>query len=309
MKRVIVLGGTGMLGSMVVDVLSRSADFSVTSTTREITAAENCRHAFPSVRWIGFDASVNDLSLIDGHEWIVNCIGITKPLIHDDNAFEVERAVQVNSLYPQRLASKAKKSGGRVLQIATDCVYSGEKGRYVETDAHDALDVYGKTKSLGESVQPWVHNLRCSIIGPEPKDFKFLLEWFVRQPRDAQVNGFTNHRWNGVTTFHFARVIAGIIRNGVDLPNVQHLVPSGDVTKAEMLEAFAASYGRQDINIRHTVAEKVIDRTLASVRPDVSSELWRTAGYPTPLTVPEMIREMAKNPNRIVASERIGTVR
>ena len=66
--------------------------------------------------------------------------------------------------------------GARVLQIATDCVYSGAQGAYVETDLHDALDVYGKTKSLGECQEPNVYHLRCSIIGPEPKDFKFLIE-------------------------------------------------------------------------------------------------------------------------------------
>jgi dTDP-4-dehydrorhamnose reductase len=308
MKRVIVLGGSGMLGSMVTDVLSRSSDLSLTATLRERGLAETCAQVFPSVNWVQFNASTDDAAVIDGHDWVVNCIGITKPLIHDDNASEVERAIRVNSLFPQRLAVKAKEIGARVLQIATDCVYSGAKGHYVETDPHDALDVYGKTKSLGETVQPWVHNLRCSIIGPEPKDFKFLLEWFIRQPRGAQVNGFTNHRWNGVTTYHFGRVVGGIIRSGTDLPNSQHLIPSGDVTKAEMLDTFAAAYDRRDVTVRHTTAEKVIDRTLETTRPEVSGELWQWAGYPVPPTVPEMIREMAANPNRIIA-ERAGIAR
>ena len=301
-KNVIVLGGSGMLGSMVADVLSRDPSLDVTATVREPDLLEPCRQALPSVQWARFDATSQDgFDVIKGNDWIVNAIGITKPLIRDDNAFEIERAIRVNSLFPQLLAAKAKEADARVLQIATDCVYSGQKGRYVENDLHDALDVYGKTKSLGETVLPWVHNLRCSIIGPEPKDFKFLVEWFVRQPRGAAVNGFTNHRWNGITTYHFGRVAQGIIQSDTPLPNMQHLVPSGDVTKAQMLESFAEVYDRNDVTIRSVAAEKIIDRTLETKQPEVSAELWRLAGYDKPPTVPAMIREMAANPNRLAA--------
>lgn len=306
-RKIIVLGGSGMLGSMVTDVLSRDPELEVMSTARETDLLERGRRAFPGVKWVEFDATRPDgFDVIAGNDWVVNAIGITKPLIRDDNAFEIERALRVNSLFPQTLAAKAHQVGARILQIATDCVYSGAKGRYVENDLHDALDVYGKTKSLGETVLPWVHNLRCSIIGPEPKDFKFLVEWFVRQPASAQVNGFTNHRWNGVTTYHFGRVAQGIIKSGLELPNLQHLVPSGDVTKAEMLESFAAAYDRKDVTIRSVAAEKVIDRTLETKQPEVNGELWRLAGYETPPTVPEMIAEMAQNPNRLATATPAG---
>jgi dTDP-4-dehydrorhamnose reductase len=309
-RKIIVLGGSGMLGTMLTDVLSRDSELEVTSTAREPDLLERGRRAYRGVNWVLFDATRADsLNVMAGNEWVVNAIGITKPLIRDDNAFEIERALRVNSLFPHALAAKAREVGARVLQIATDCVYSGAKGGYVENDLHDALDVYGKTKSLGETVLRHVHNLRCSIIGPEPKDFKFLVEWFVRQPAGAQVNGFTNHRWNGVSTYHFGRVAQGIIKSGLELPNVQHLVPSGDVTKAEMLEAFAASYNRKDVTIRSVAAEKVIDRTLETKQPDVNRELWRLAGYETPPTIPEMIAEMAQNPNRFATDTAVARAR
>lgn len=301
MKRVIVLGGSGMLGSMVASVLAGDPGLEVTATVRPGPGAELCRRALPDLRWAGFDAQEEDgLEVLEGHDWVVNAIGITKPLIRDDNPFEVERAIRVNSLFPQRLAARARDCGARVLQIATDCVYSGQRGAYVESDPHDALDVYGKTKSLGESLHPWVHNLRCSIIGREPKDFKFLVEWLLRQPPGGEVTGFTNHRWNGVTTYHFARVAQGIVNGDPELPNLQHLVPADELTKAEMLEAIAAAYQREDIRVRRAPAEKVIDRTLRTSRPEVSAGLWRLAGYAAPPTVAEMIAEMAAHPGRLV---------
>jgi len=237
---------------------------------------------------------------VGGQQWIINAIGITKPLVRDDNPEQIETAISVNSLLPHALGRRAASVGARVLQIATDCVYSGSKGMYRESDTHDALDVYGKTKSLGESFQPNVHHLRCSIIGPEPKDFKFLLEWFLRQPRTGQVNGFTNHRWNGVTTLHFAKACLGIISRGISLTHLQHVVPNDPLPKSEMLKVFASVYGREDIRVQDVEAKSVIDRTLATDCEERNRALWQAAGYDHPPTVKQMIEELGAYDYRAV---------
>ncbi len=286
-----------MLGSMVADSLSRNKGLNVSATVRSQELGEKCRERLPGVNWVLFDADSPDaeksLDLIRGNDWAINAIGITKPLIHDDNAAEVERAVLINSLLPHQIARQAQKVGVRVIQIATDCVFSGNKGNYVETDAHDALDAYGKTKSLGEVHNTQVHHLRCSIIGPEPKEHKFLLDWFVRQAKNASVNGYTNHRWNGVTTLHFGKVCEGIITHDISLPHLQHVVPGGEVTKYEMLQEFARSFHREDVMIKPAQAAVVIDRTLKTANSQVNNSLWAAAGYSQPPTVPQMISEMA----------------
>jgi dTDP-4-dehydrorhamnose reductase len=296
--KVVVLGGSGMLGSMVADVLSRASGLEVAATVRSPQALERARRILPAIDWQLFDAEAfcggDGRFTVLARDWIVNAIGITKPLIRDDNALEVERALLVNSLFPHRLAEVAAAQGSRILQIATDCVYSGSKGAYAESDLHDALDVYGKTKSLGEVTSPAMHHLRCSIIGPEPKDFKFLLEWFRRQPRLARVNGFVNHRWNGVTTFHFAEIVRGVVSTGIALGSLQHVVPTGDRTKADMLRDFARAYDREDVQIQETSAAQVVDRTLATKHDEVNQALWRAAGRERPPTVPEMIAEVAR---------------
>jgi dTDP-4-dehydrorhamnose reductase len=281
---------------MVVDVLSRDPEMAVTATVRTSVLAESFQTLYPNVRWTIFDGLRSDSSapVLSGQAWIVNAIGITKPLIRDDNPGEIETAIAINSVLPNEMGRRAVETGATVLQIATDCVYSGAKGAYVETDPHDALDVYGKSKSLGETYLPSVRHLRCSIIGPEPKDFKFLIEWFRRQPRGAQVNGFLNHRWNGVTTLHFARLCLGVIRQCTDLPRLQHVLPSGDVTKAEMLLEFARAYDRSDIKIKHVEAQTVIDRTLATRDASMNEALWRAAGYKRPPSVGEMIAELGR---------------
>jgi dTDP-4-dehydrorhamnose reductase len=296
-KKVIVLGGSGMLGSMVADSLSRNKGLTVSATIRTPELAGKCRERLPGVNWVIFDAGSPDaekrLDVIRGNDWVVNAIGITKPLIHDDNPVEVERAVLINSLLPHQIARLAQTLGTKVIQIATDCVFSGNKGNYVETDVHDATDAYGKTKSLGEVNYAQINHLRCSIIGPEPKEHKFLLDWFVRQPQNASVNGYTNHRWNGVTTLHFARVCEGIITRDFSLSHLQHVVPGGDITKCDMLREFARSFHREDVTIKPGQAAVVIDRTLQTNNAVVNNALWEAAGYSQPPTVPQMIAEVA----------------
>jgi dTDP-4-dehydrorhamnose reductase len=297
MKKIVVLGGSGMLGSMVADVLRRDAEFEVAATVRSRGLAEQFSRRLPEVEWRLLDCAAPRESLreaIAGTEWVVNAIGITKPYAHDDNPQEVENAIRVNSVFPYELSAAARETGARVLQIATDCVYSGQKGQYTETSPHDALDVYGKTKSLGEVLYPNVHCLRCSIIGPEPKAYVFLIEWFRRQPRGAQVNGFVNHQWNGVTTLHFARLCAGAMKADLALPHLQHVIPSGSISKCDMLGVFAREFGRSDVRVVPVEAKTVVDRTLATGCDDLNRTLWSAAGYAEPPTVPEMIAELAK---------------
>lgn len=298
LKTVAVIGASGMLGSMVLDVLSQDEDLKLISTVRTKKLAELERSKFKNVDWRLLDVEKDNTaelrSAIHGASYIVNAIGVIKPYIHDDNPVETERAIKVNSLFPYKLAQLAVANRAQILQITTDCVYSGSRGSYVETDRHDALDVYGKSKSLGEALLPNVHNLRCSIIGPENKGYLSLLEWFLHLPRNAHIEGYINHRWNGITTLHFARICLGIIQKNVKLPPLQHIVPKDVVTKAELLRLFASEYNRGDIVITPTNAKIAIDRTLATKNESLNRELWRAAGYEEPPSISQMIAELAR---------------
>lgn len=297
MKQVLVLGASGMLGGMVADILSRDPDLQVAATVRSDRLAQACDRLIPSCRWLRFDAETDDVRplLADNtFDAVINAIGIIKPYIKDDNQAQTERAVRINALFPHLLARAAAEQGVRVLQIATDCVYSGRDGNYGEAAPHDALDVYGKSKSLGEVAAANVAHIRCSIIGPEPKAHVSLLDWFLGQAPGATVNGFTNHLWNGVTTLHFGKACAGIIKAGLELPQKLHLVPTATITKADMLGCFAQAYGRTDITVNYVAAGTVIDRTLQAANPELNRRVWQAAGYETPPTVPDMIAEMGR---------------
>lgn len=294
--RVVVLGASGMLGHAAVRVLGAEPSVEVVATARHPEAARDLPGMPPDVEWRALDAEGPEGAVADvcaGADWAVNGIGVIKPHIHDDASREVERAIRINSLFPHALAAAGGRVGCRVLQIATDCVYSGSRGRYGESDSHDALDVYGKTKSLGEVHGEGVHHLRCSIIGPELKAHVSLQDWLLRQPEGATVNGFTNHRWNGVTIYCLARLCLGIITHGIPLPHLRHIVPADSVSKCQLLELLRDAHGRRDLRIVPVEAATVVDRTLATEDPSGNEVLWRAAGYRGPATVAEMVEESA----------------
>ncbi|MGD8807207.1 MAG: sugar nucleotide-binding protein [Chloroflexota bacterium] len=289
-----ILGASGMLGAMLTHVLSQNPKLGVTATVRRHEALLKFKRLYPQVDWQLFDASAGEIPpSIERQGWVINAIGITKPYIDDEDPLKVRRAIQTNALFPHHLASWAEEYDFRVIQIATDCVYSGSEGAYHENHQHDALDVYGKTKSLGEVKSSAFYHLRCSIIGPEPEADAFLMAWFKNLPNGGQVTGFTNHVWNGVTTLQFAKLCEGIIVNDLPLPNLQHVIPGDTVSKYELLKIFARSLDRSDVIINPGAAKQVVDRTLATGDEASNANLWLSAGYSSPPTIASMVEELA----------------
>ena len=292
-----MLGATGMLGSMVLDYLASVEGYDLVATTRASSPPAELNEQFREVRWARLDAAETESGELDrvleGCDWAINAIGLIKPYVRDDNLTQAERAIRVNSIFPHALAGAAARHGCTVLQIATDCVYSGRRGDYSESAAHDALDVYGKSKSLGEARSDAARHLRVSIVGYEPKAYVSLLEWFLRQEQGAEVGGFRNHRWNGVTTLQFAKLCRGVIDQELNLPRLHHVVPGDTVTKLELLLGFARAFDRDDLTIKPTDAAQAIDRTLATENPELNRRLWSAAGYGAPPTIDSMLSELA----------------
>ena len=278
--KVAILGATGMLGSMVHRYLSQQPGYDLSVSTRYVLDAENTTVTLLS-------------NLLRGHDYAINCIGIIKPRIDEQDSVSVKRAIQVNSLFPHMLAKAAEATNCKVIQIATDCVYSGTTGGYTESSPHDATDVYGKTKSLGEVQSPNVHHLRCSIIGPEIKGHKSLLDWFLGQEQKANLAGFVNHKWNGITTLAFAKLCHRVMSQGIELPFLLHVVPQNVATKAELLDQFRYSFARLDIRVSEFEASVAVNRTLTTNAPELCADLWQLAGYVAPPTIQQMIEELA----------------
>jgi dTDP-4-dehydrorhamnose reductase len=289
--RVAILGGTGMLGDAVVSAFKGFAGEVIVSTRNE-----DLDGFPPEMKVIHFEAGKDNVAValdsLEPGDYIINCIGIIKTAIDEKDTESRKRAVEINSRFPSELAKYAELRGLKAIQIATDCVFSGKKGSYSETDPHDPVDLYGATKSAGEIKSASMMHLRVSIIGREKRGFTSLFEWVARQKPNAQIAGFTNHFWNGIPAIHFGKLTRAIVEEGFFEPGVHHILPKDTVTKAELVRLIANHVGRNDISIVDGLAPESVDRTLTTNNQAFNAKLWAAASRVTVPSVAELVAEI-----------------
>lgn len=280
--KVLILGATGMLGHALLYQLSERPEFNVFATVR---GTEGLDRWFPSrllhgIRG-GVDADRFDtvvLVLEEIHrDVVVNCVGVIKqlPLAKDPVV-----SITVNALFPHLLARVCGEKEMRMIHISTDCVFSGEKGNYLESDLPDATDLYGRTKFLGEVDTPRCVTLRTSIIGHELSGRHGLIEWFLAQ--EGSVRGFARAVFSGLTTVELARIVADHVILNEGLTGLYH-VSSAPISKYELLRLVMERYEKR-IRIEREEAF-VCDRSLDS------SRFRKATGYQPP-PWPEMVSRM-----------------
>ena len=126
--RILVLGGRGMLGHKVWEILSNSMD--VYATIRGSFDDLEELGSFDKNKIIsGIDAL--DFSLLErkieelSPDVVLNCIGIVKQI---EDAEDAIKSIEINSLFPHRLSSLCARINSRLMHLSTDCVFSGKKG-------------------------------------------------------------------------------------------------------------------------------------------------------------------------------------
>lgn len=291
MHNVAILGSNGLLGYALTKFFLEEK-YSVIEFNRGATTH------FPQSRGEKIELSEFNpdqfLSSLQGVKTVINCIGMIKHRIKNDLQDSVSEATLVNSNFPKVIDELATKNGFQVIQIGTDCVYSGSVGKYNEYSLKDATDSYGLSKIMGESNLLSTLLLRSSFIGREEKTRVEFLEWILEHPQSAVVTGYTNHLWNGLTVLQIARIISGVISKKNFMLGVQHLVPNDYLSKFELAKLVSVKFGRDDLTIEPIEAPVAINRTLSTARQAENVRLWLDAGYPSIPTIEEMINEYAK---------------
>ena len=292
LRKVAVLGSNGMLGRSIASQLFQG--FEVLELNRAGKPVYTKNRYLHINSLLTNESSTEDFSQVD---FMVNCVGLIRQKINVTDPRSVHSAIQANSEIPIKLMELSEKFGFKIIQIGTDCVYSGREGKYLESDPHDALDVYGKSKSLGEISHKNICILRSSIIGLEVDSAYSLLSWFLSQEYGSTIKGFNDQRWNGVTVLHFAKIVVGIIENDLFeiFSGVHHLLPANQVTKSALLENFASAFKRKDLKIESVASGRNLNMTLGTLFPELNQQLWNLAGYSKLPTIEEMILEYSSN--------------
>jgi dTDP-4-dehydrorhamnose reductase len=226
-------------------------------------------------------------------DYLVNAIGLIKQVINEADEESVKLAKQVNAEFPKKINSFSIANDIPVIQIGTDCVFSGGRGHYTEIDEYSPVDLYGRTKVSGELESGAAMTIRSSIVGSEIASNNSLLNWVLSQPLNGKVNGYSNHFWNGVTTLAFAKVVAGVIENDQFEPGLTHLIPKDFVSKKELISIMAQAFQREDLVVEDFPSETPINRTLATVDSSTNAKYWSLAGYNQIPDIAELIQEFA----------------
>ncbi|GAB5377026.1 MAG: SDR family oxidoreductase [Acuticoccus sp.] len=209
---------------------------------------------------------------------VINAIGFVKNRGGRD---EIDLMLAVNGLFPHQLAERCRAFGARLIHFSSDCVFSGTRGAYRETDPPDAQDVYGHSKALGEVTSRHALTLRTSMIGLPGFGGRGLLGWFL--DRSDPVKGFTNAVFSGPTAPELARLVAHIITARGPYGGLLH-VAAAPIDKFTLLSMLGTAFAR-DTEIVPDGALR-IDRSLRADR------LAARYGYSAP-SWPAMVDELA----------------
>lgn len=259
--RILILGGDGMLGHQLLKQLQHRHEVKVTLRQDVGVYSSfgmfNSGNAYDAIDIRSLERLVEVMADFRPQA-VINAIGIVK---QRPDAKESIPSLEINALLPHRLAVLCKGIGARLIHLSTDCVFSGKKGSYLESDPSDAEDLYGKTKYLGEVHEGNSLTLRTSIIGRELSRHTSLLDWFLAQT--GTVKGFTKAIYTGFTTLEMSRIIEKMLLEYPDASGV-YQVSSDPINKYELLLLIKKKL-RLDIEI---VPDDVFccDRSLDSTR-------------------------------------------
>jgi dTDP-4-dehydrorhamnose reductase len=283
--KVLVFGASGMLGHQLCKVLSSRVE--TWGTVHDNTQDYTQYNLLPKERLIG-QVDALDLDKVTNvmedvrPDCVINAIGLVK---QRDEARQAIPSIQINALFPHQLAGLCKRMESRLVHISTDCVFSGLRGGYYEADVPDPVDLYGRTKLLGELNFPGCLTLRTSIVGWELCGNSSLLEWFARQ-RGRSIKGYKKAIFSGFSSTVLANLIGDLVETRPDLQGL-YQVASQPISKYELLVSLRDALGWDDIRI-DADSQFLCDRSLKGNRFEAAT------GWQSP-TWEEMINQLAED--------------
>ena len=271
-----------MLGTAISALLCRSPGMDVFEISRG-----------SKPRWDAERDSVSEVIQelnLTSRDFVVNASGWIPQRSSGNLALDEHAAKLMNCLVPGDLDLICSARQIPLLQIATDCVFSGKSGPKFEDSLRDSNDLYGLSKICGEDLMEWATLVRCSIVGHHGKSG--LFNWLRSQPAGAEVLGYVNHLWNGVSTLAFAKLAKAWISHPEEFKRKQHWIPEDFVSKYQLLKMFSEDLSRTDLCLVEHEHHFVRDMRLGTLDSGHNAHLWSMAGYREIPNVRHLSREI-----------------
>ena len=247
--------GHQILLSLAKEDFNINAHFKTKKKNQDLLKAKNITFHFLEITALNIQEFLKSIN----PDIIINAAGVT---IRRLKVTSVDKVIFTNSILPHILNDWSQKYNSRLIHFSTDCVFSGNKGNYKDNDLTDALDLYGKTKSLGEISSKNTLTLRSSMIGFELHNRSELLEW-VFSNKKKSINGFSNVIYSGITTTLMSKIVIKIIHDYPNLTGIYN-ISSAPISKYLLLKKINDIF---DLNIKvESVESKPSDKSLESIR-------------------------------------------
>jgi dTDP-4-dehydrorhamnose reductase len=256
MKKILIVGSKGMAGHMLRQLLIESSAFNVIDISRDCESFKST-YTFDLKDLNQLESALD----IEKPDLVVNCVGVLNQAAESNP----ERSIFINSFIPHFLSGRCK----RLIHISTDCVFNGRKGDYSESDPKDGFGIYAESKSLGEVTYGPHLTIRTSIIGPELKsNGTGLLHWFLNQR--AQIKGYSNALWSGVTTLQLAKFIEDLI-DKPEITGLIHYTNTAKISKLNLLKLVALAFSKKIDIISYD--DYHVDKSLINTRSDIDFKI------------------------------------
>lgn len=279
--KIMILGASGMLGNALFRLFSSQVDFQAVGTIRAAHSKILFSDGLDKNLICGIDVENTDHLIriieMEKPDVVINCIGLVKQ--HSESSDPLA-SIPINSLLPHRIALICSMSGARFIHFSTDCVFSGNKGFYKESDEADARDLYGVSKFMGEVSGNYALTLRTSIIGHELQGCKSLINWFLSQQSSCE--GFRQAYFSGMPTVEIGKVLLKYVLPNPGLSGIYH-VSTDKISKYDLLKTVARIYGK---NI------KIIPNDTFKIDRSLDSSKFRAETGFVPKSWEELVMEM-----------------
>jgi dTDP-4-dehydrorhamnose reductase len=281
--RILILGGNGMIGHKMYQMISKVNEDTWVTLRNDLSTyffsdIYNYEKVIDKTDLSNFNNLLDILNKIKP-DIILNACGIT---IRRGVENIKSHTLLINSALPHFLNEWVSLNNKRLIHFSTDCVFSGKKGDYLDTDIKDAYDFYGSTKSLGEIIDSkFAITLRGSMIGRELENKTELFEWFLQQ-NNKKINGFSEVIYSGITTVKMAEIVIRVIQFYPNLNGIYN-ISSNPISKYDLLIMCKEYF---DINV--TIE---MDSNYSSNKNLISDKFFKEIGIEKPVWT-DLIRQL-----------------
>jgi dTDP-4-dehydrorhamnose reductase len=252
--RIGITGASGMLGTALVVCLASTYNILATSRSKGVEGK--------NIEWNCFD--LTDSVLLN--EWlnhnkpdlVIHCAAIVNVDTCEDH---VDAAMAVHVKTTEIIANYLNSINGRLIYISTDSVFDGEKQyAYSESDLVNPLNVYAKTKLMGEKPVQLMDNglvLRTNIIGWTQKGGTSFAEWILNGLiNNMPLNLFHDVYFSPLTVDSLSRIIEEIIKNPIF--GLYNCASNDSISKYDFGKKMAKIFQLSDANISKASIDSMI---------------------------------------------------